>query len=81
MSLLTLKEWNKLQPIELSEEQVRRDIRDGKIYPPPVKYGRAYVFEDCAVRINLKNPEINTINSGKLLSRIKNGRAEKNTQN
>lgn len=78
MRFLTLKEWNKLQPIELSEEQIRRDIRNGKIYPPPVKYGRSYVFEERAVRINLKSPEIN-VKSGTLLSRIKNGGAQKNS--
>ncbi len=78
MRLLTLKEWNKLQPIELSEEQIRRDIRSGRIYPPPVKYGRSYVFEEIAVRINLKSPEIN-VKSGTLLARIKDGGAQKNS--
>jgi hypothetical protein len=71
--MLTLREWNALQPIQLCEEQIRRDIRNGKIYPPPQKYGRSYVFDESATRINIKNPPTQ---KSSLSGRIKHGRSQ-----
>ena len=49
---LTLKEWNSRLPRPRSEETVRRWVREGKIYPAPVKDGREYLFDENSVRIN-----------------------------
>lgn len=67
---LTLGEWNNRLPRPRSHETVRRWIRAGRIYPAPVLDGREYLFDERAVKIDLKTqrPPMNT-----LLTRIKNG--------
>ncbi|EDX0371718.1 excisionase [Salmonella enterica] len=77
MTLITLKDWNKKQPIQLCEEQVRRLVREGLIYPPPEKYGRAYLFEETAIRLKSHNQTASGITSNSLYRRIINGRKEK----
>lgn len=63
---LTLKEWNSRLPRPRSEETVRRWVREGKIYPAPVKDGREYLFDENSVRINKQK------NRTPLLERIHN---------
>ncbi|EBW7999810.1 excisionase [Salmonella enterica subsp. enterica serovar Mgulani] len=63
---LTLKEWNSRLPRPRSEETVRRWVREGKIYPAPVKDGREYLFDENAVRINAQKTRM------PLLARIHN---------
>ncbi|CAH6155601.1 MULTISPECIES: excisionase [Enterobacteriaceae] len=63
---LTLKEWNSRLPRPRSEETVRRWVREGKIYPAPVKDGREYLFDENSVRINEQK------NRTPLLERIHN---------
>lgn len=63
---LTLKEWNSRLPHPRSEETVRRWVREGKIYPAPVKDGREYLFDENSVRINEQK------NRTPLLERIHN---------
>ncbi len=67
---LTLKEWNARQLRPRNPETVRRWIRECKIYPPPVKDGREYLFHESAKKIT---PQA----TGGLLQRIRNGRTEK----
>ena len=77
MATLTLRQWNQKQPIQLSEEQVRRDVRNGKIYPAPKKYGRSYIFAESATRLDnseLRSPK----NKPSLMQRMANGCASKN---
>jgi len=57
MSLVTLQEWNNLQPRPRSIEQVRRWVRAGKLYPPPYLDGREYLIQDYAVKIDPRNPK------------------------
>lgn len=80
MALITLKEWNKLQPRQRCMEQVRRWVREGRIQPPPILDGREYLVEETAVKINLKSKNSCPVYDRKNISlreRIKNGRAEK----
>ncbi|EFI2702672.1 excisionase, partial [Escherichia coli] len=41
---LTLQEWNARQRRQRSLETVRRWVRECRIFPPPVKDGREYLF-------------------------------------
>ena len=69
---LTLPEWNARQPRPRSHETVRRWVRECRIYPPPMKYGREYLFEENAVKVDSGG-----IPSGNLLKRITNGKKAK----
>lgn len=73
MGLITLKEWNARQPRPRSLEQVRRWVRNGKIFPAPVLDGREYLFEEGAKKISAHST--GTANS--LLNRVKNGKKQK----
>ncbi|MDA6874924.1 excisionase, partial [Escherichia coli] len=46
---LTLKEWNARQLRPRNPETVRRWVRECRIFPPPVKDGREYLFHESAV--------------------------------
>ncbi|HAF8817902.1 TPA: excisionase [Salmonella enterica] len=81
MGLITLKDWNKKQPIQLCDEQVRRLVRKGLIYPAPEMYGRCYLVEETAVRLNNHQSLIPGNTSKKLLRRIIDGRHEKKRKN
>ncbi|EFP4107056.1 excisionase [Shigella boydii] len=51
---LTLKEWNARQLRPRSPETVRRWVRECKIFPPPIKDGREYLFHESAKKLHLK---------------------------
>nr|WP_252147034.1 excisionase [Escherichia coli] len=51
---------------------VRRWVRECRIFPPPVKDGREYLFHESAVKVDLNRPV-----TGSLLKRIRNGKKEK----
>ena len=53
---LTLQEWNARQRRPRSLETVRRWIRECRIFPPPVKDGREYLFHESAVKVDLNRP-------------------------
>ncbi|MBB8698193.1 excisionase, partial [Escherichia coli] len=65
---LTLQEWNARQRRPRSLETVRRWVRECRIFPPPVKDGREYLFHESAVKVDLNRPV-----TGSLLKRIRNG--------
>ncbi|EEQ2022077.1 excisionase [Escherichia coli] len=48
---LTLQEWNARQRRPRSLETVRRWVRECRIFPPPVKDGREYLFHESAVKV------------------------------
>jgi len=52
MQYITLKEWNARQLRPRSLEQVRRWVRSGKLFPPPILDGREYLIQESAVKIN-----------------------------
>ncbi|MCZ5893543.1 hypothetical protein O5269_14995 [Escherichia coli] len=47
-------------------------MRECRIFPPPVKDGREYLFHESAVKVDLNRPV-----TGSLLKRIKNGKKAK----
>ncbi|MGG6029441.1 excisionase [Salmonella enterica] len=47
------------------------------LHPPPEKYGRAYLFEETAIRLKSHNQTASGITSNSLCRRIINGRKEK----
>ncbi|EFZ49658.1 excisionase [Shigella sonnei 53G] len=51
---MTLKEWNARQLRPRSPETVRRWVRECKIFPPPIKDGREYLFHESAKKLHLK---------------------------
>ncbi|HGX5440835.1 TPA: excisionase [Escherichia coli] len=53
---LTLQEWNARQRRPRSLETVRRWVRECRIFPPPVKDGREYLFHESAVKVDLNRP-------------------------
>ncbi|MFS8323828.1 excisionase, partial [Escherichia coli] len=55
-----------------SLETVRRWVRECRIFPPPVKDGREYLFHESAVKVDLNRPV-----TGSLLKRIRNGKKAK----
>ena len=69
---LTLQEWNARQRRPRSLETVRRWVRECRIFPPPVKDGREYLFHESAVKVDLNRPV-----TGSLLKRIRNGKKAK----
>ncbi|EKM7317053.1 excisionase [Escherichia coli] len=69
---LTLQEWNARQRRPRSPETVRRWVRECRIFPPPVKDGREYLFHESAVKVDLNRPA-----TGSLLKRIRNGKKAK----
>ncbi|END9753840.1 excisionase [Escherichia coli] len=69
---LTLQEWNARQRRPRSLETVRRWVRECRIFPPPVKDGREYLFHESAVKVDLNRPV-----TGSLLKRIRNGKKVK----
>jgi predicted site-specific integrase-resolvase len=71
MGLITLKEWNARLPRPRCLEQVRRWIRDGKIYPMPVLDGREYLFDENARKINPRDPGKSS-GTATLMNRVKN---------
>ncbi|EAA9296030.1 excisionase [Salmonella enterica subsp. enterica] len=81
MALITLKDWNKKQPIHLCDEQVRRLVRKGLIYPAPELYGRCYLVEETAVRLKNHHSLTPGNTSKKLIRRIIDGRHEKKRKN
>lgn len=73
MGLITLKEWNARQPRPRCLEQVRRWVREGKIYPAPVLDGREYLVDEGARKITAHStPAMNS-----LLNRVNNGKKQK----
>lgn len=81
MALITLKDWNKKQPLQLCDEQVRRLVRKGLIYPAPELYGRCYLVEETAVRLKSHQSLMHNSTSNKLIRRIIDGRHEKKRKN
>lgn len=81
MGLITLKKWNEKQPIQLCDEQVRRLVRNGLIYPAPEMYGRCYLVEETAVRLNNHRSPIPVNTRKRLTGRIMDGCHEKKRQN
>ncbi|EDY2185956.1 excisionase [Salmonella enterica subsp. enterica] len=81
MGLITLKDWNKNQPIQLCDEQVRRLVRKGLIYPAPERYGKCYLVEETAVRLNDHRSSVPVNTRKRLTGRIMDGRHEKKRQN
>ncbi|MBN6673567.1 excisionase [Escherichia coli] len=55
---LTLQEWNARQRRPRSLETVRRWVRECRIFPPPVKDGREYLFHESAVKVDLRKVRI-----------------------
>lgn len=60
---LTLNEWNKyyFQNQARSTKQLSRYVREGKIYPAPIKVGRAYEVEPNAIFLTkelIQNPRL-----------------------
>ncbi|EPB9769378.1 excisionase, partial [Escherichia coli] len=55
-----------------SLETVRRWVRECRIFPPPVKDGREYLFHESAIKVDLNRPV-----TGSLLKRIRNGKKAK----
>ncbi|WP_337961325.1 excisionase [Escherichia albertii] len=53
-------------------ETIRRWVRECRIFPPPVKDGREYLFHESAVKVDLNRPV-----TGSLLKRIRNGKKAK----
>ncbi|WP_425536544.1 excisionase [Escherichia coli] len=49
-----------------------RWVRECRIFPPPVKDGREYLFHESAVKVDLNRPV-----TGSLLKRIRNGKKAK----
>jgi predicted site-specific integrase-resolvase len=68
--MLTLEEWNSRLPIPRNMETIRRWVRNGQIWPPPLFDGYRYLVENDAVKHN-GVPEKNKGNH--LLERINNG--------
>lgn len=64
---LTLQEWNARQRRPRSLETVRRWVRECRIFPPPVKDGREYLFHESAVKVDLNRPVTGSL--------LKNGQA------
>ncbi|EMA4385263.1 excisionase [Escherichia coli] len=64
------KELRQRRPRSL--ETVRRWVRECRIFPPPVKDGREYLFHESAVKVDLNRPV-----TGSLLKRIRNGKKAK----
>lgn len=73
---LTLKEWNSRQLRPRNPETVRRWVRECKIFPPPIKDGREYLFHESATKI-----ESTHHTPGELLQRIRDVRTEKKRKN
>ncbi|HDR2892316.1 TPA: excisionase [Enterobacter asburiae] len=73
MGLITLKEWNARQPRPRCLEQVRRWVREGKIYPAPILDGREYLFDERARKITSHS----TSAANSLLNRVNNGKKQK----
>jgi len=48
-------------------EQVRRWVREGKLYPAPFLDGRTYLIQENAVRIDPMQPKQFTANHPKLV--------------
>ncbi|ELF8756024.1 excisionase [Escherichia coli] len=69
---LTLQEWNARQRRPRSLETVRRWVHECRIFPPPVKDGREYLFHESAVKVDLNRPVTSS-----LLKRIRNGKKAK----
>lgn len=69
---LTLQEWNARHRRTVSRLLGRRWVRECRIFPPPVKDGREYLFHESAVKVDLNRPV-----TGGLLKRIRNGKKAK----
>lgn len=76
---LTISEFITTLPRPRSVKTVRRWICNGMIYPPPEKFGREYIIADDAVYTGSTGIIPSSNRNNKLLSRVKNGRTEKNS--
>lgn len=76
---LTIPEFINTLPRPRSVKTVRRWICNGMIYPPPEKFGREYIIADNAVYTGSARAIKDSNQTNKLLSRVKHGRAEKNS--
>jgi hypothetical protein len=74
MQRLNMQEWLNKRYSKASAPSpltVRRWIRDGRIYPPPVKQGRSYFFHPDAEYMDPAQP------LPELIRRIANGTTQK----
>ncbi|BEH72579.1 Excisionase-like protein [Edwardsiella tarda ATCC 23685] len=46
--LLKLKEWNEQQPVKRCYGYILKAIKRGDIFPPPIKFGKEWCFEEKA---------------------------------
>jgi len=76
MAEITLREWNERQPRPRCMEQVRRWVRENKLYPPPRLDGREYLIQDSAVKIDPRSAVTIHHQKNSLTQRISNGRKE-----
>ncbi|HDU8547780.1 TPA: excisionase [Morganella morganii] len=72
--MLTLEEWNSRLPIPRNMETVRRWVRNGQIWPPPLFDGYRYLVQDDAVKYNGTPGQKKSSN---LIERINNGKEAK----
>ncbi len=78
MAYITLSEWNRWQPCPRCMETVRRLIRNGMIFPAPIRDGREYLIEENAYKLTQnKNLRSSSYLHPALLSRIRHGTPEK----
>lgn len=76
MPEITLREWNDRQPRPRCMEQVRRWVREHRLYPPPRLDGREYLIEEGAVKIDPLSPVNTTHQPNPLTQRMNYGRKE-----
>ncbi|WP_306278005.1 excisionase [Pantoea sp. Fr+CA_20] len=76
MPEITLREWNERQPRPRCMEQVRRWVRQHRLFPPPRLDGREYLIQEDAVKIDPRNPAATPQLKKSLTQRIRNGSKE-----